>query len=310
MMAGIAIRTAYGQALKALGAENPNVVVLEADVGSSTMSKLFGQAFPERYYNMGIAELGMANAAVGFSSCGLIPFVNTFATFIATRASDTVQGMIAYNHMHVVLAGAYGGLSDSFDGASHQSLTDLSFMRSLPGMTILAPSDPTLTKKAVFAAANEVDGPVYLRLSRAEMPTIYDDSIKLEVGKGIVLTKGQDITIISTGTMIHEVLKAEKLLRTQGIKATVVDMHTVKPLDRDLVIQLAEETGAVVTVEEHMTHNGLGSAVAETLCDAFPVKLSRIGLNGFAESGPYPQLLQKYGLDSECIARRCCNLLM
>ena len=308
-MAGMAIRTAYGQALQTLGAENDRVVVLEADVGSSTMSKLFGKAYPERYYNMGIAEMSMMTAAVGMSRSGLIPFVNTFATFITTRASDPVQGMIAYDHLHVILAGAYSGLSDAYDGASHQALTDLAVMMALPGMTVIAPSDPVLTQKAVFAAANEIAGPVYLRLSRAEMPVLYDESMPFETGKGIVLTEGSDLSIISTGTMIHEVLKAAELLKKSGIRATVVDMHTVKPLDRNLVNRLARETGAIVTVEEHMVHNGLGSAVAEALCDAFPVRLRRIGLTSFAESGPYPLLLKKYGLGAESIAEQCRSLL-
>lgn len=300
----IAIRDAYGEALKELGKVNEKVVALEADVGSSTKSILFGKEFPERYFNVGISELNMVNMATGFASSGKIPFVNTFAVFMTTRGADPIQSLIAYDKLNVKLAGTYSGLSDSYDGASHQAITDLAFVRAIPNMTVVSVSDAVETKKAVFAMA-EYSGPVYLRLSRAAAPIIYDDSMEFEIGKGIKLKEGKDVTIIATGTVLHKALEAAELLKEEGIDATVIDMHTIKPIDEELVLDCAKKTKAVVTVEEHSINGGLGSAVAEVLSSKCPTPMEVVGATDFAESGDYEELLKKYGYSKEGIAEKC-----
>ena len=272
----IAIRDAYGAALKELGEQNTKIVGLEADVASSTKSGIFGKAFPERYFNVGISELNMVSMAAGFAREGMIPYVNTFAVFMTTRGADPIQSLIAYDNLNVKLCGTYCGLSDSYDGASHQAITDLAFVRAIPNMTVITAADGAETRKAVFAMA-EHDGPVYLRLSRAEAPVYYSDDMDFQIGRGITVREGGDVTIITTGTVLHKALEAADLLAQEGISATVVDMHTIKPIDRDLVIQCAIRTGAIVTVEEHSIYGGLGSAVAEVLVENKPVPMERIG---------------------------------
>ena len=300
----IAIRDAYGAALKELGGQNPNIVGLEADVASSTKSGIFGRAFPERYFNVGISELNMVSMAAGFAREGMIPYVNTFAVFMTTRGADPIQSLIAYDNLNVKLCGTYCGLSDSYDGASHQAITDLAFVRAIPNMTVITAADGAETRKAVFAMA-EHDGPVYLRLSRAEAPVYYSDDMDFQIGRGITVREGGDVTIITTGTVLHKALEAADLLAQEGISATVVDMHTIKPIDRDLVIQCAIRTGAIVTVEEHSIYGGLGSAVAEVLAEHRPVPMERIGAVDFAESGDYEELLVKYGYSPKAIADKC-----
>lgn len=300
----VAIRDAYGEALKQLGKINKKVVALEADVGNSSKSILFGKAFPDRYYNVGISELNMVNMAAGFASSDKIPYVNTFAAFMTTRGADPIQSLIAYDKLNVKLAGTYSGLSDSYDGASHQAITDLAFARAIPNMTVISVSDAVETKKAVFAIA-EYEGPVYLRLSRAGAPIIYNDSLEFVIGKGITLRDGEDVTIISTGTVLHRALEAAELLETEGIYATVIDMHTIKPIDKELILNCAKRTKAIVTVEEHSIYGGLGSAVAEVLSGAYPTSLEMVGAVDFAESGDYEELLEKYGYDKKVIADRC-----
>ena len=300
----IAIRDAYGAALKELGEQNTKIVGLEADVASSTKSGIFGKAFPERYFNVGISELNMVSMAAGFAREGMIPYVNTFAVFMTTRGADPIQSLIAYDNLNVKLCGTYCGLSDSYDGASHQAITDLAFVRAIPNMTVITAADGAETRKAVFAMA-EHDGPVYLRLSRAEAPVYYSDDMEFEIGKGITVREGGDVTIITTGTVLHKALEAADLLAQEGISATVVDMHTIKPIDRDLVIQCAIRTGAIVTVEEHSIYGGLGSAVAEVLVENKPVPMERIGAVDFAESGDYGELLVKYGYSPQAIAGKC-----
>lgn len=300
----IAIRDAYGAALKELGEQNPNIVGLEADVASSTKSGIFGKAFPERYFNVGISELNMVSMAAGFAREGLIPYVNTFAVFMTTRGADPIQSLIAYDNLNVKLCGTYCGLSDSYDGASHQAITDLAFVRSIPNLTVVTVADAVETRKAVFALA-EHRGPVYLRLSRAEAPVCYSPDMKFELGRGITVREGGDVTIITTGTVLHKALQAAALLEEEGIRAAVVDMHTVKPIDRGLVVRCAERTGAIVTVEEHSIYGGLGSAVAEVLAENCPVPMARIGAVDFAESGDYEALLVKYGYSPEAVADKC-----
>ena len=280
----IAIRDAYGAALKELGEQVPNIVCLEADVASSTKSGIFGKAFPERYFNVGISELNMVSMAAGFAREGMIPYVNTFAVFMTTRGADPIQSLIAYDNLNVKLCGTYCGLSDSYDGASHQAITDLAFVRSIPNLTVVT---------------------VYLRLSRAEAPVFYQPDMEFEIGKGITVREGGDVTIITTGTVLHKAIQAADLLGAEGIRATVVDMHTIKPIDRNLVIECAGRTGAIVTVEEHSIYGGLGSAVAEVLAEHMPVPMERIGAVDFAESGDYEALLAKYGYSPEAIADKC-----
>lgn len=297
-----AMREAYGEALVELGRVNQEVVVLDADVASSSRSILFKQAFPDRFFNMGIAEGNMVGVAAGLATAGKIPFVNTFAFLLALRAADPVRSLIAYNKLSVVLAGAYGGFSDSYDGASHQSVEDVAVMRSLPNMTVIAPADEHQARQAVFAAA-KLHAPVYLRLSRAEAPAIYQADSPFCVGKGAVLQKGEDVTIIANGYMVSKALEAAKLLSNAGIRAEVVDMHTVKPIDAELILQSGGKTGAVVTVEEHSIYGGLGSAVAEVLGGKLPLPLEILGIKDvFGESGAYEAILSKHGLAPAAIA--------
>lgn len=302
-MRSIAIRDAYGYALKELGKRNSRVVALEADVGGSTKSKLFGEVYRDRYYQVGISELNMVAMAAGMASAGLIPFVNTFSAFLATRGGDVIQSLIAYDNLNVKLAGTYVGMSDSYDGASHHAITDVAFLRAIPGMVIITPSDEIMTKKAVFAASS-YDGPVYLRLSRAASPVMYKQNASFEIGKGIKYREGKDVTIISTGTLLAKAVEAANQLEKEGIRAEVIDIHTLKPFDEELVIQSARKTGAVVTVEENSIWGGLFSAVSEALIGTYPVPVAGIGLNDFAESGDYEQLLTKYGFSAQNIVSK------
>lgn len=300
----VAIRDAFGDALLKLGEKHDNIVALEADVGGSTKSAVFGKAFPARYFNVGISEINMVSMAAGFASNGYVPFVNTFATFLTTRGADPIQSLIAYDKLNVKLAGTYCGLSDSYDGASHHGITDMAFVRAIPNMTVVSVSDAVQTEKAVFALA-EYDGPVYLRLSRAAAPVIYDETLNFEIGKGIVLKYGKDVTIIATGTVLHKAIAAAEVLEAEGISATVVDMHTVKPIDTNLILNCANMTGAIVTVEEHSIYGGLGSAVAEVLAAECPTPMEFVGATEFAESGDYDELLDKYGYSDKNIAEKC-----
>lgn len=304
----IAIRDAFGAALKKLGAVNEKVVALEADVGSSTKSGVFGKEFPERYFNVGISELDMVSMAAGLATTGLIPFVNTFAVFLASRGGDPINSLICYDSLNVKLCGTYCGMSDSYDGASHNAMADIAYVRALPNMTVISVCDAVETEKAVFAAA-ELNGPVYLRLSRAAAPVIFDDSYKFEIGKGVTVVDGSDVTLIGTGYMVQKSMDAAELLKAEGIKARVIDMHTIKPIDRELVVKCAQETGAIVTAEEHSIYGGLGSAVAEVLAEECPVPMGFIGTDGFGESGDYEQLLSKYNLDGKAIAAKAKEVL-
>ncbi|MDF2524910.1 MAG: transketolase, partial [Clostridiales bacterium] len=291
-----AIRDAFGEVLQKLGGENKDIVVLEADVGSSSKSILFGKEYPERYFNVGISEGNMVAMAAGFASAGKISFVNTFATFLTLRAGDPVNSLLAYTSLNVKLAGTYAGLSDSYDGASHHAISDIAMMRSLPNMVVISVADAVETEKATRAAA-AYNGPVYLRLSRAPVPIIFDESYQFEIGKGVQLTEGNDVTIVATGYMVQKSLLAAEELKSRGIKARVVNIHTIKPIDKELLIKCAKETGAVVTAEEHNVVGGLGGAVAEVLVKECPVPMDFVGIEDrFAESGDYEKLLEKYGL--------------
>ncbi len=300
-----AIRDVYGETLADLGRANPNFVALDADVGSSSKSIVFGKEFPKRYFNVGVAEANMVAMAAGLATTGKIPFANTFAAFMVLRAADPVRSLIAYTKLNVKLAGTYAGLSDSYDGASHHAIADIAFMRSLPNMTVVSVSDPVEAELATRAAA-AFQGPVYLRLSRAEVPFVFDKaSYDFKIGAGVTVAPGSDVTIVATGYMLVKALEAAELLAAKGISARVVNIHTIKPIDRELLIRCAQETGAIVTAEEHNVFGGLGSAVAEVLAQGCPVPMELVGVEDtFAESGDYEKLLAKYGLSAVHIAAR------
>lgn len=299
------IRNAYGETLATIAQENGRIVALEADVGNSSKSILFGKKFPSRYFNVGIAEGNMVAMAAGFAACGWIPFVNTFSAFMLMRGADPIRSLIAYTHLNVKLAGTYAGLSDSYDGASHQAIADMAFMRAMPNMVVLNVADSVETAAATRAAA-EWKGPVYLRLSRAEVPVIYSPNrFAFTIGKGIQLMEGEDVTIIATGYMVSKGLEAAQILQTKGIQAGLLDIHTVKPIDEAMIVRAAQRSGAVVTAEEHSVYGGLGSAVAEVLARKAPVPVEMVGIRDeFAESGDYEGLLNKYGLSAQHIVEK------
>lgn len=304
-----AIRDAYGEALREIGRENGDIVVLDADVSGSTKSALFGAENSDRFFNVGIAEANMVAMAAGMAAAGKIPFVNTFAAFMVLRGADPVRSLIAYSNLNVKLAGTYAGLSDSYDGASHHAITDIAFMRAVPNMTVISVADAVETKKAVEAVA-QYEGPVYLRLSRAAVPIIFDDNYKFEIGKGVELTEGNDVSILATGYMVQKSLEAAKKLKEKGINARVINIHTIKPIDKALIIKCAKETGVVVTVEEHNVIGGLGSAVAEVITKEYPVQMDFVGIKDtFTETGAYEDLLDKYGLSSENIVNTVCKVI-
>lgn len=301
----IATRESYGNALVELGKENPNVVVLDADLAAATKTGVFKKEFPERHIDCGIAECNMMGMGAGLAASGMIPFVSTFAMFAAGRAYEQVRNGVGYPHLNVKIGATHGGISVGEDGATHQCCEDVALMRTIPGMTVIVPSDD-VEAKAVVKAAAELDGPVYMRFGRLAVPVINDTAdYKFEIGKGTVLREGTDVTIIANGLCVGESLEAAEKLAADGINAKVINMATVKPLDDELVIAAAKETGKVVTVEEHSVIGGLGSAVCECLAEKAPVPVKRIGINDvFGESGPAVALLEKYGLDAEGIYKQ------
>jgi len=297
MVERASIRVAYGKALADYGAVNSDVVVLDADVSASTQSHYFAARFPERFFNLGVAEAGMVDVAVGLALGGKIPFVNTFAFLLSLRAAEQVRTCVAYARTNVKLAAGYGGLSDSYDGPTHHSVCDLAVMRAMPNLAVVVVADALEARQAVPAVA-EYPGPVYLRLSRAEVEVIFDEHHPFRIGEGVLLRQGDDLTLIGTGIVVAHCLRAAEELAGEGIEARVVEMHTLKPLDRDLILRCARETGALVTAEEHSVIGGLGSAVAEVVGESLPVPLERVGLRDcFAETGGYDELLARYGLD-------------
>lgn len=298
----VATRESYGNALAELGAEYPNLVVLDADLAGATKTGVFKKAFPERHIDCGIAEGNMMTVAAGLSTCGKIPFASTFAMFAAGRAFEQVRNSIGYPHMNVKIGATHAGISVGEDGASHQCNEDIALMRTIPGMVVINPADDVEARAAVKAAIDYV-GPVYLRFGRLAVPVINDpETYKFELGKGITLREGKDVTIIATGLEVCESLEAAKLLEADGISAEVINIHTIKPLDTELVAASAQKTGKVVTVEEHSIIGGLGGAVAEALSEKAPTKMLRIGvMDTFGESGPAKALIEKYGLDAKSI---------
>ena len=290
------MRKAYGEALAELGATNPDVVVLDADVSASTQTWMFCQKYPDRFFNVGVAEANMVDVAVGLALAGKIPFANTFAFLIALRAAEQVRTCVAYAKTNVKLVASYAGLSDAFDGPTHHAICDLAVVRSLPNMTVVVVADAVEVKKAVPAVA-EYDGPVYLRVSRAEVPVIFDERHEVHIGQGVTLREGGDVTLIGTGIMVGRCTEAAEVLRREGIDARIIEIHTLKPIDEGLIVQAAQETGAIVTAEEHSIIGGLGGAVTEVLSSQCPVPILRVGIaDTFTETGPYEALLDRYGM--------------
>ena len=301
----IATRESYGNALAELGKEFENLVVLDADLAGATKTCIFQKEFPERHWDCGIAEANMTGIAAGLATCGKVPFISSFAMFAAGRNFEQVRNSIGYPKLNVKIGATHAGISVGEDGATHQCLEDLALMREIPGMVVINPSDDVEAKAAVKAAYEHV-GPVYLRFGRLAVPVINDnDDYKFEIGKGSVLKEGTDVSIFATGLEVCEALEAAKLLEADGINAEVINIHTIKPLDNELVVASATKTGKVVTVEEHSVIGGLGSAVAEVLCEQAPTKLLRIGVEDrFGESGPALELIKKYELDAESIYKK------
>ncbi len=305
----IATRVSYGNALKEIAAEYDNLVVLDADLAAATQTGIFKKEYPDRHIDCGIAECNMMGIAAGLSTCGFVPFASSFAMFAAGRAFEQVRNSIGYPHLNVKIGATHAGISVGEDGASHQCNEDIALMRTIPGMVIINPSDDVEAKAAVRAAYLH-EGPVYLRFGRLAAPVINDnDDYKFELGKGVTLRDGKDLTIVATGLMVAESLAAAEKLAADGIDARVINIHTIKPLDEELIIKAANETGHIVTVEEHSIIGGLGSAVCETLAGVSPVKVDRIGIRDtFGESGPAVQLLEKYGLNADGIYTYIKNL--
>lgn len=300
----IATRESYGNALVELGKNHKDLVVLDADLAGATKTGTFQKSFPERFYDCGIAEANMMGIAAGLSTTGLVPFASTFAMFAAGRAFEQIRNSIGYPHLNVKIGATHAGISVGEDGATHQCNEDIALMRTIPGMTIINPSDDVEAKAAV-KAAYELNGPVYLRFGRLAVPVMNNhENYQFEIGKGITIKEGKDVAIIATGLCVSTALEAADLLDAEGIHAKVINIHTIKPIDKELIIAAAKETGKVVTVEEHSVIGGLGGAVCEILSENAPVPVKRIGIHDvFGESGPAIKLLEKYRLDGKSICR-------
>ena len=307
----IATRESYGNALVELGAEHDNLIVLDADLAAATKTGVFKKAYPDRHIDCGIAECNMMGIAAGLSTTGIVPFASTFAMFAAGRAFEQVRNSIGYPHLNVKIGATHAGISVGEDGATHQCNEDIALMRTIPGMVILNPADD-VEAKACVKAAYEYNGPVYLRFGRLAVPVINDrPDYKFELGKGVVLREGKDVTIVATGLCVSSALEAAEKLAADGIDAKIINIHTIKPLDEELIVAAAKETGKVVTVEEHSVIGGLGSAVCDALAEKCPVPVKKIGVQDvFGESGPAAALLAKYKLDGEGVyeqVKEFCN---
>lgn len=300
-----ATRQSYGEGLVELGNKNKDIVVLDADLSGATKTNMFAKQFPDRFFNIGIAEQDMLATAAGFATCGKIPYASTFAVFAAGRAYDQIRNSICYPNLNVKICATHAGITVGEDGATHQMLEDIGLMRGLPNMVVLSPSDETQTKWMI-EEISKVKGPTYVRLGRAATPLIYENTDGFEIGKAITHGDGKDVTIFSTGVMVAEAIKAMEILKEENINARVVDIHTIKPIDKDTIIKCAKETDKLVCIEEHSIINGLGSAIAEVLVDECPKKLIRLGINDtFGKSGKASDLLKYYGLTAEDI----CNVI-
>ena len=298
-----ATRQSYGEALLELGRKNKNIVVLDADLAGATKTSIFAKEFPNRFFDMGIAEQNMISTAAGISTCDKIPYVSTFAVFAAGRAYDQIRNSVCYPKLNVKICATHAGITVGEDGATHQMIEDISLMRTLPNMTVISTSDDIQTKWAV-KEISKLNGPVYLRLSRLATPVIYDENQKFEIGKAVQIGEGTDATIFATGVTVSEALKAQEELKIKGIDVRVVDIHTIKPIDRDIIVKCAKETKRLISIEDHNIIGGLGSAISEVLADEYPVKLTRLGINDtFGKSGKATELMEYFGITANDIVQ-------
>lgn len=308
-MGKVATREAYGKALAQYGSDE-RIIVLDADLSKSTKTDTFRQVYPERHFNMGIAEGNLMSVAAGLATTGKVVFASTFAIFASERACEQIRNSICYPKLNVKIGATHAGLTVGEDGASHQCLEDLAVMRALPNMVVLSPCDEVETNLAIKAAIDH-DGPVYIRLGRLAVEAVHDpENFEFEIGKGVEVKSGNDVTLVATGLMVQESLAAAKILEENGINARVIDIHTIKPIDKDILVKAAKETGFIVTVEEHNIVGGLGSAVSEALAENYPCRVKRIGVEDtFGKSGTPAALLEKYGLNAEAIAKKTMEAL-
>ena len=298
-----ATRQSYGEALLELGRENEKTVVFDADLSEATKTKLFAEEFPNRFFDMGIAEQNMISTAAGMATCGKIPYASTFAVFSAGRAYDQIRNSVCYPNLNVKICATHAGVTVGEDGATHQMIEDISLMRTLPNMTVISTSDDVETKWAV-KEISKIEGPVYLRLSRLATPVIYDESRKFEIGKAIQIGNGTDGTIFATGVTVSEALKAQESLKEKGVNVRVVDIHTIKPIDKEMIIRCAKETKKLISIEDHNIIGGLGSAISEVLTEEYPTKLVRLGINDtFGKSGKAEELMKYFGITAENIEK-------
>ncbi|MBO5413424.1 MAG: transketolase family protein [Clostridia bacterium] len=299
----IATRQSYGEALAKIGKENENIVVLDADLSSATKTNIFAKECPNRFFDMGISEQDMMSTAAGFATCGKIPFASTFAVFAAGRAYDQIRNSICYPNLNVKICATHAGITVGEDGATHQMLEDIGMMRALPNMTVISPSDDTQTKWAI-EEASKINGPVYVRLSRAETPVIYEENQKFELGKAVQIGEGTDCTIIATGVTVSEAIKAKEELEKEGINVRVLDIHTIKPIDKEAIVKCAKETKKIITIEDHSIIGGLGSSVCEVLSEEYPCKVIRMGIKDtFGKSGKAEELMKYFGITAKDIIK-------
>ncbi len=305
-----ATRDAYGEALVELGKENKDIVVLDADTSSSTRTKLFAKTFPERFFNVGIAEQNLIGIAAGLARCGKIPFASSFSVFVPGKCVDQIRNAVAYPRLNVKIVATHSGLATGADGAMHQAMEDITITRAIPNMMVVVPADAVETKKAIRAIVRYM-GPVYVRLCRQSTPIVYEEDCSYTLGKGVTLTDGDDAGVIACGVMVTEALLAAERLRDKGIFVKVIDMHTVKPIDGELIVKTAKETGAIVTAEDHNVIGGLGGAISEILSENYPVLMGRVGVNDvFGESGETDELMVRYGLTADNIAQKVKDLMI
>lgn len=298
-----ATRESYGEAITLLGEKNENIVVLDADLSTATKSNIFKKKFPERFFDIGISEQDMMGTAAGMSTCGKIPFASTFAVFAAGRSYDQIRNSICYPNLNVKICGSHSGVTVGEDGATHQMLEDISLMKTLPNMTVLSVSDDIETKWAVEEAA-KINGPVYIRTCRAKTPIIYDENQKFELGKAVQIGEGEDATIFATGVTVSEAILAKEELAKQGINIRVVDVHTIKPIDKETIVKCAKETKKLISIEDHNVIGGLGSSISDVLTEEYPQKLYKMGINDrFGESGTYKELMEKFKITKDDIIK-------
>ena len=299
----VATRQSFGEALEKVGEENKNVVVLDADLSGATKTNIFAKKFPNRFFNMGIAEQDMITTAAGMSTCGKIPFAATFAVFATGRGYDQIRNSICYPNLNVKICGTHAGITVGEDGATHQMLEDINLMRGLPNMTVISPSDDIQTKWAI-EEASKIEGPVYIRLSRAATPAIYEENQKFELGKAVQIGEGKKATIFATGTTVCQAIMAKEELEKEGIDVRVVDIHTIKPIDKDIIIKAASETEKLISIEDHNVIGGLGTAISEVLVEKYPKKLTKIGINdSFGKSGKAEELINYFKLTKDEIIK-------